>query len=74
MHAQSWTTACQAPLSMDFSRQESWSGLPCPPLGDLPDPGMEFTSLVSSPELMGEFFTTEPPGTGVKVPFHHIIY
>ena len=32
-----WTVACQAPLSMGFSRQEYWSGLPCPPLGDLPD-------------------------------------
>ena len=33
-----WTAACQAPLSMGFSRQEYWSGLPCPPPGDLPDP------------------------------------
>ena len=36
-----WTVACQAPLSMRFSRQEYWSGLPCPPAGDLPDPGIE---------------------------------
>ena len=36
-----WTVACQAPLSMGFSRQEHWSGLPYPPPGDLPDPGME---------------------------------
>ena len=35
------TVARQAPLSMGFSRQEYWSGLPCPPPGDLPDPGME---------------------------------
>ena len=35
------TVACQAPLSMGFSRQEYWSGLPCPPPGDLPDPGIE---------------------------------
>ena len=34
-----WTIACQAPLSMGFSRQEYWSGLPCPPPGDLPNPG-----------------------------------
>ena len=34
-----WTAACQAPLSMGFSRQEHWSGLPCPPPRDLPDPG-----------------------------------
>ena len=36
-----WTAACQAPLSMGFSRQEYWSGLPCPPPGDLRDPGIE---------------------------------
>ena len=36
-----WTAAHQAPLSMGFSRQEDWSGLPCPPPGDLPDPGIE---------------------------------
>ena len=34
-----WTLACQVPLSMGFSRQEYWSGLPCPSPGDLPDPG-----------------------------------
>jgi len=33
-----WTVACQGPLSMGFFRQEHWSGLPCPPLGDLPNP------------------------------------
>ena len=38
-----WTVAHQAPLSMGFSRQEHWSGLPSPPPGDLPDPGIEFT-------------------------------
>ena len=38
------TGACQAPLSMGFSRQEYWSGLPCPPPGDLPNPGIELTS------------------------------
>ena len=40
-----WTVACQAPLSMGFSRQEHWTGLPCPPPGDLPDPGIKPTSL-----------------------------
>ena len=40
-----WTEAHQAPLSMGFSRQEPWSGLPCPSRGDLPDPGMEPESL-----------------------------
>ena len=47
----------QAPLSVGFSRQESWSGLPCSPPGDLPDMGIEPKSLVS-PSLAGEFFTT----------------
>ena len=42
-----WTVACQAPLSMGFSRQESWSGLPCPSPGDLPNPGVEPMSLWS---------------------------
>ena len=51
-----WTIACQAPLSMGFSRQEYWSGLPfCPP-GDLPDPDMEPASL-TSPALAGGVFT-----------------
>ena len=43
-----WTGACQAPLSMEFSRQEYWSELPFPLLGDLPDPGIEPTSLAFS--------------------------
>ena len=45
LFATPWTAACQAPLSMGFSRQEYWSGLPCPPPGDLPDPGIEPMSL-----------------------------
>ena len=52
-----WTVAHQAPLSMGFSRQEDWSGLLCPPPGDLPNPGIEPTSLMS-PALAGGFFTT----------------
>ena len=40
-----WTVACQAPLSMEFSRKEYWSGLPFPSPGDLHNPGMELTSL-----------------------------
>ena len=51
------TLACQAPLSMGFSRQEYWSELPCPPPGALPDPGIELASLMS-PALAGAFFTT----------------
>ena len=42
-----WTVALQAPLSVGLSRQEYWSGWPCPPPGDLPDPGIEPTSLMS---------------------------
>ena len=47
----------QSPLSMRFSRQEYWSGLPCPPPGDLPDLGIEPACLMS-PALTGMFFTT----------------
>ena len=50
-----WTVACQAPLSIGFSRQECWSGVPFPSPGDLPDPG---TDPLTSPALAGEFFTT----------------
>ena len=52
-----WTVVLQAPLSMGFSRQEYWSGLPCSPPGDLPDPGIEPASL-RTPALAGRFFTT----------------
>ena len=51
------TVAFQAPLSMEFSRQENWSGLPFPTPEYLPDPGMEPMSL-GSPALAGGFFTT----------------
>ena len=47
------------PLSVSLSRLESWSGLPFPPPGDLPDPGIEFESLMS-PVLVGGFFTVSP--------------
>ena len=56
-----WTAAHQVPLSMGFSRQEYWSGLPFPPPGDLPHPGIEPMSLVSL-ALAGGFFTTVPQG------------
>ena len=52
-----WTVACQAPLSMGFSKQEYWSGLPFPPPGDLSDQRIEPASLMS-PALAGRFFTT----------------
>ena len=49
-----WTVTLQAPLTMGFSRQDYWSGLPCPPPGDLSDPGIKPVS----PALAGGFFTT----------------
>ena len=52
-----WTVARQAPLSTGFSREEYWSGLPFPPPGDLPDPGIEPTSLMF-PSLVCGIFTT----------------
>ena len=52
------TVALEAPLSMELSREEYWSGLPFPSPGNLPDPEIE----PRSPALAGEFFTTEPPG------------
>ena len=58
--------ACQATLSMGFSRQEYWSGLPCPPPGDLPDAGIESGSLVS-PALAGGFFTTSATWEAPKI-------
>ena len=74
LFATQWTVAHQAPLSMGFSRQEHWSELPCPPPGDLPDPGTEPTSL-TAPALAGRFFTTSatwkpcPRGPVVKIHF-----
>ena len=53
-----WTVALQAPLSMGFLQEESWSGVPWPPPGDLPNPGMEPRSLT----LQADSFPSEPPG------------
>ena len=61
-----WTVARQAPLSMEFSRQEYWSVLPFPSPGNLPDPEIE----PISPALAARFFTTEPPGK----PIYYIKY
>ena len=58
LFATPWTVAHQAPLSMGFSRQEYWSGLPFPSPGDLPDPGIE----PRSPALQADTLTSEPPG------------
>ena len=58
LFATSWTVVCQAPLSMRFSRQEYWSGLPLPSPRDLPDPGIE----TGSPGLQAYSLPSEPPG------------
>ena len=63
-----WTVAHKDPLSMGFSRQESWSGLPFLTPVDLPNPGIE----PMSPALAGGFFTTEPPGKPVCI-YAHVI-
>ena len=58
LFATPWTVAYKAPLSMEFSRQEYWSGLPLPSPGDLPDLGIE----PGSPTLQADAFPSEPPG------------
>ena len=65
---QSYSTLCdpmdcslQAPLSIGFSRQEYWSRLPCPPAGDLPNPGIKPVTLKSL-AITGRFFTTSTTG------------
>ena len=58
----SWTIAHQAPPSMEFSRQQYWSGVPFPSPGDLPDPGIE----PRSPALRADTLPSEPPGNPLK--------
>ena len=66
LFATSWTVACQAPLSMGFSRQDYWSVWPFPPPGDLPNPGIEPGSLA----LQADSLPSEPPGK----PSYHATY
>ena len=61
-----WTAVLQAPLSMGFSRQERSSGLPCPSPGDLPNPGIQPTFLMS-PALAGRFFPNSGPGKPLTI-------
>ena len=68
LFATQWTVACQLPLSTGFPKQEYWIGLPCPPPVDLPNPGMEPTSLMSL-ALAGRFSTT-----GATQKAHTIVY
>ena len=68
-----WTVAHQAPLSTGFSRQEYWSGLPCPPPGNLPKPGIETVSLMS-PALAGALplaLPGKPRSSGMKPLWKH---
>ena len=64
LFATPWTGACQTPLSMGFSRQEYWNGLPLPSPGDLPDPGIE----PGSPALQADSLPFEPPGKPLDIP------
>ena len=57
-----WTVACQMPMSMEFFRQEYWSGLPFPSPGELPNPGIE----PGSPALQAGSLWSEPPGKPVE--------
>ena len=63
LFAAPWTLVCQAPLSMEFARQEYWSALPFPTPEDLSNPGIE----PLSPELAGGFFTTSIPGKPLAI-------
>ena len=63
LFATPWTAAYQAPPSMEFSRQEYWSGLPFPSPGDLPNPGIE----PGSPALQADAVLSEPPGKPLLV-------
>ena len=65
LSATPWSAARQAPLFMGCPRQEYWSGLPFPPPGDLPDPGIEPVSP-ASPALTGGFFTTDSLGMTLR--------
>ena len=69
LFAAPWTEAYQTPLSMGFSRQEYWSGLPFPSPGDLPDPGIE----PRSPTLQADTLTSEPPGKPLNIKTEKII-
>ena len=64
LFATPWPVAYQVPLSIGFSRQGYWSGLPFPSPGDLPDPGIE----AGSPTLQADALLSEPPGKPMRRP------
>ena len=68
LFATPWTGACQFPLTMRFSQQEYWSGSPCPPPGDRPDPGIKPAPL-RTPTLASRFFTTSAAREALKAWF-----
>ena len=68
LFATPWTVAHQAPPSIEFSRQEYWSGLPFPSPGDLPNSGIE----PGSPALQADALLSEPPGNPLYVPYSHL--
>ena len=65
-----WTVACQPPLSLGFSRQEYWNGLPFPSPGDLPNPRIE----PRSPTLQADALTSEPPGKPRPALIHALVH
>ena len=68
-----WTIVHQAPLSIEFCRQQHWSGLPCPPPGDLPGPEIKITYLMS-PALAGRFLPLAQPGKPMYIYIHTCIH
>ena len=56
-----WTVACLAPVFMEFSREEYWSGLPCPSPGDLPNPGIELVSLALQAHSLPSYHLDKTP-------------
>ena len=70
LSATQWTVDCQALLSLEFSRQPSWSGLPFPAPGDLPNPKIEPGSIASQADSL----PSEPPGKKIIIPVMIIIY
>ena len=67
-----WAIAHQVPLSMGFSSQAQWSGLPCPPPGDLPNPGIKLMSLTSA--LIRGFFTSKATWEVCAKPITNFIF
>ena len=67
LFATPWSVAYQAPLSMEFSRQECWSGLPFPSPGDLPDPGIK----PRSPVFQADALSSEPPGKPINAQIYN---